>query len=478
MTWDSQFEGFEFHGRWWQPDSPEQDVGGVLSYQPEQGVQLTITSELPGEEANPISLESDEAPFQPDLLLGATENEPATLLNLQLMHWQGPGHPRDRTHIERTYWVETLLLGAHWPHDAPPRLESVYFSFTNFEEWLNLTPFGGIRGEDDDPFDHKIVWTRREDERFEVDEIDGEIHICHSWGGREAPVYRDFELTSRALLGVIPEDPKPVSYYREVADDLGSLLGIMVDAPVFVDHAQAYFEERGDEVHRSVNAFWGVGTSNKPESANRWEIPYGPEDKVSPESPGLEEMISRWFGDLDNLRDPANLFSTVQRERELSLEIQLLLLTQALESFHRRRGGGHYMEPEEYQQVEEELISAIPNYLSQAHTDALENKIHYGHEYSLRKRLADLLDSLPEPLLEPVLMDVDPFIGDIVDTRNYFTHYDPAIPRLSGQDLWRNVRRLELILQLLFIDELDVHPFELHVWLRRKARRLGIQPDD
>ena len=77
--------------------------------------------------------------------------------------------------------------------------------------------------------------------------------------------------------------------------------------------------------------------------------------------------------------------------------------------------------------------------------------MRYANEISLRKRLRQMLD--PFASLYGGSKTVTSFVGRVVDTRNYLTHYDESLANraLRGEDLWNLCRKLEGLLQLHFL---------------------------
>lgn len=139
-----------------------------------------------------------------------------------------------------------------------------------------------------------------------------------------------------------------------------------------------------------------------------------------------------------------------------------MTLCQAIESFHRRITEGLYVQPAEYEQIRQQMSSAIPPLINSDLRAALKKKLEHGNEFSQRKRLKELVRTLPPSLRWRA--DFGPtFVDDIVDTRNYYTHCLTRAPvnLLRGERLWTETRRLELLARMLLWREMGLTKDEI-----------------
>src|SRR5207244_934273 len=112
---------------------------------------------------------------------------------------------------------------------------------------------------------------------------------------------------------------------------------------------------------------------------------------------------------------------------EIYLESYFLSLIQAIETFCRTVYGGAYVSRDSYKRVESALVAAIPTDLPDDFRRSLRERIRYGYEYSLRKRLRDVLNGMENETINLVCPDARTFADKIVNTRNYLTHYSNEI---------------------------------------------------
>jgi hypothetical protein len=140
--------------------------------------------------------------------------------------------------------------------------------------------------------------------------------------------------------------------------------------------------------------------------------------------------------------------------------LEFLSLLQALEGFHRATLSGIYMTDTDYEAVKKALGDALPLTVSPSHKSALKSKIKYGNEYSLQKRLNELVNALPDPIHKLAIGDAGDFPRPWIDTRNFFTHWDKELEHkiVTGQALYESNVRLRVLLRLVYLNYIGVDP--------------------
>ena len=117
------------------------------------------------------------------------------------------------------------------------------------------------------------------------------------------------------------------------------------------------------------------------------------------------------------------------------------------------------MSDEEYEPIREKLVNVIPASIEDGFRDSLKNKIKYGNEISLRKRLLDFSRVKPVPWFEYIFKNNDEktikIVDKIVNTRNYLTHYDSESKGkiLEHDELIRTNEKLKLFLAILLLEQ-------------------------
>jgi hypothetical protein len=141
----------------------------------------------------------------------------------------------------------------------------------------------------------------------------------------------------------------------------------------------------------------------------------------------ISNIIPKWHEVRQKFKSAIGLFLTVLRMRnELSIEHRFLNLCHVLEVYHRNKSGETYITPEKYEHLLENVIEAVP----QEHKKYIKQRLQYGNELMLRKRISQIYELLPIKIKERI-GEKKVFCNKIVNTRNYLTHYDENIKTLA-----------------------------------------------
>lgn len=171
----------------------------------------------------------------------------------------------------------------------------------------------------------------------------------------------------------------------------------------------------------------------------------------------LPEALDAWFEEAETHEPLRDLVLGGRYNPSHRPSLRFLTLTKALEGYHRRRHGGHYQTQENYEETRNHLWSEIPDGLTQGHRAALRSRIRYGYQYSLRKRLTDLIERTPPSMPPMIETDRSGFVDVVVDTRNQHTHHDPENEDdiLEGEQLSLANDALEALATFLMLQDIN-----------------------
>jgi len=210
--------------------------------------------------------------------------------------------------------------------------------------------------------------------------------------------------------------------------------------------------------------------------AHRMTMPYATLGAQFPQT------LLNWFESLAILRPVYDVFFATYRVGRMFAEARFLQLVQAVESFDRRAKCGQYLPDDEYKSVYETLVAAIPLSVP----DGLREKMKKGtlkhaNEYSLRKRVTEMLKGLSAEERDLICTNAGEFAGLVVATRNNLTHVlgdrppDDNIEILKDQQLRHASKKLELLLVILILKRLDL-PVDLIVKRVKTCDRFNLVP--
>jgi hypothetical protein len=97
------------------------------------------------------------------------------------------------------------------------------------------------------------------------------------------------------------------------------------------------------------------------------------------------------------------------------------------------------MDKSEFNNLIATVMKGCPNHKQ----DWLKAKLEYANELSLRKRLRQMVEPFKDLYGDPGQRKH--FIGKVIDTRNYLTHYDTRLTQQAarGDDLSKLCMKLE-----------------------------------
>jgi len=442
------FDNFELKGIWWLPEKPDLRVSGTLKFENEKEISL----ELLGAFREIKSLGSSNF-FQPDIILGISDNGKICTLfkNFEVQtRLNFPGIQTSKFHSNY------LFIGKHFKGSNEIRFSSLQVNYTNLENWLATSPFSleipnNIKGE------WKLTHNWPSEFIAQLPKIKCTIESTHEFntGGDNL---KKILWESKAYLKITPYENKEFDWYWSLVYDLCNFLTLLIGDSIYIKRLKAYGDDvealPGKNIKETVEIFFTQKKYNPKENIHPFEmiIPF---PRISED---IEKVLSLWFAKAQQLRSVYDLFFGTFYNPSMYLQFQFLSLMQALESFHRVTKGGKYLSNAEWKPFREKLANAIPAVLETGHRESLKSRIKYGNEYSLRKRIGELLEILDEETLSRLSPTEKYFTGIIVDTRNYLTHYDDELKdvALKNADLYWAIQRLRILISILLLKEIGI----------------------
>lgn len=187
----------------------------------------------------------------------------------------------------------------------------------------------------------------------------------------------------------------------------------------------------------------------------------------------FESMCKKWYAMNEQQREATRLFTSSQFEEGMPLEIVYLTTIQILEAYHRGSGKNHYMKQEAYKDIANIITNAIPDTLESDHRTSLKNRIKYGNEYSLRKRLALMIENIPQEYSSIFNKD---YVHRAVETRNFLTHYDINSKDAAyfGMDLYQASKKMMFLVYLNFLRDIGLTELEINGAVRCNRKFMEI----
>lgn len=397
---------FEIWGHWWLPDHPDQRLPGKLSSQ-KGHLELRLLGRFESIDVNSRNLVVP-------VIHGVGDAKAFTLWRAvqDVPSFKFPGD------IEQTFHRLRVIVGAHFSCESETMFSEVSFDAPQIGPWLANRP----------------VSTEHD---FENNQIRSIRHVAHVEDRTRIFGPTASGLTYR-LGSAISTDGKPYSshsfhispgahieFYAHVScgdaiarvERTTELLTLLVGEHVEPAAIQLHIPEE-------KSGFDFLCEYRPPR-----DITLIKAEEVLAPLPSLnisfESVLDRWDDQHTCMSDTVNLLRDVIDRDSPASHVQLLLLAQALEAFHRNVHGrsGSFIPKSEYKPIRKALAAAIPDSIPKDLKGALISHLSLANEITLRTRLDRLLDMLSEDALVRIGVDRSTFARDVVRARNGFTHW-------------------------------------------------------
>lgn len=461
----TMFDQFEHKGHFWLPGQEQHAVPGVLNFR-DDDITLDLFGLL---RAGSSGAQQNFSPgHETPIILGQGENQALTLYrNTEIgTNWLSAGRPTST--VSSTF----LFVGEHYKSESDLQFDSLSVNFTDLEEWVAEVPFkqGGFRKEGQKLTSTEITYTFPDTFEIEVARLDATVGLTFSLVSK-GPGYRSHTLEHVAFLEVSPKESRAFRWFMDALVDLQHLLALFVHKPVY-PKLIVMCRKTGEGLtarHKESSKVYYCHSDRNAEGGSRPVDMLLPLPKVRTH---LSGVLAAWFAKLEQLRDVSNLHFGALYRPKMYLESHFLVLMQALESFSRSLHDANYLSQADYQRVAAALNAAIPPDTGSDLKASLKSRIKYGNEYSLRKRLSLIFDSLQPETLALLCKDAGRFKGKVVDTRNYYTHYSDELKGkiLEGEDLYWANQRLRLLLTILLLKEITIDEATIRQAISDNAR--------
>jgi hypothetical protein len=444
----------EQDGNFWQPGAEDNKVPGHFRYTP----QGSITVELPGGLPN-------YNPFVtgiiPRIFGQFADGTRVTLLDVLVKKFQMGSHGGGSAEIE----AHRCLTGGHFDLAAfRPRHMSL--RFTSLEEWLGYYPFSIIRSEASRDFNVTVNF--RAPPGFSLGLPGRSLTLSFHYGVSQTSSLVEATLRYRATMGFASQAEQTLDDWLQVVNQSRNLLTLLVGQPVTPREIR-FAEVSGDSMDFAEVYFAAVYQAERVQERAYEQLMPASRAKLGS---GLDCVFQRWFDGARRIQMAADSYFYTVYNSAPALELRYLNITQSLESFHRAIYPGVYLPTEKYQPILSRLVAAIPEEIRADQKASLKSRLTYGNEYSLRKRIGELVDSLPKEIRDLIIRDEQHFFERVVKTRNYLTHYDERDKdtAYSGIYIHHAAERLVVLLHVLFLRYAEVSDALIIDMLKNNAR--------
>lgn len=427
-------EEFEYNGMWWLPENPENKICGVLKFHPVKSTNLELIGSF--RESKKLSTF-----LNPDIILGITSNGKIITLyrcyeSQSLMSMPG--------FTTSSFIASVVFLGHHFKKEEDILFNSLSLNYSHLDEWVGITGFQSKTETDveNDFTKYEVSYSFPEKVEVKINDFNISLDFKFNIGGDRV---KEINLKQKTFINILLHKKihfndlqRNICYY--IQNFLSLAMGRAVRPLIIIGKTDASKTQSTDEqvVYNDIFIFYPMK-----------ELP-GISEKIHPFamlftfrdiSDNFEKYLKNWFAKTESLQPAQDLYFGTLYISSMYLSHKFLSLIQAIESYHRRVYNGKYLPDDDYARIYKTLTSAIPSEISSDFRKSLKQKLKYHNEFSLRKRIKEILEKC-EDLLNLIIHDTEKFIEDVVNTRNFLIHYEKNIEMKakSGQELYRLIR--------------------------------------
>lgn len=419
---------FEVKGKWFLPEADsEQAVSGILKYSPQKMI-LDLIGEFDSIDV------FDDSGVVPFVVHGYSESgECFSLFGVWPLYEH---HICSSVGVDTiSYNVDYFYIGAQFINDEKDHsFDSADFSFTSLDAWLD---YKIVNYHSEQEYSIGLNPSICNQEPIIIQSMNLKLNETFRWEfirPKEFYLYEKHELLINRFyrLTYLTEQLFSIREIQAYTQQIRNLLTLIIGSPMYFSYLA--FNSSNDQRKISCRIFFKqcgdlfrmkhLSPYNSSILIKRYDI-----------KAEMSSIFDYWFWEQEKLSE---CLTNYINDKYIPTHIgnKFLNIIKGLESHHR-----FFREQScEKQLLEHEdsslklernkLLSYIEENISDENKEYFLERIEYRKEMSLRDRLKDIFDSIPEKLLNRLFGELssnnkkNSIIATIVDTRNYYTHKD------------------------------------------------------
>lgn len=365
----------------------------------------------------------------------------------------GKENCRVLSYTQQSIYADYAFWGLAVNSEDEIKFSALNFDFGEIIDWSGLCRYVWDFSEDGS---FNLMWIHKKPVKFNLNEnLELTFYPNQSITGGE--IYnKEIKVNQRILVEFVYKKPTTLDIIIEDALCLQYLIGLGMNHKVEIEsvryeHPSIYMEldnNDGTSEKKYIPADMAIGTRNASQTPSERRYDYS----FTLEDINKYNIFTKWKSKYFILKPVLDLYFTAFSKTVGTAEILFLSLTQALETYHARF-----------------VTDDVKKYITRV--DRLCNKFCHGNNNSqslkdfllddnqrksrkiyLRSRLADLVFAEGRLPFLSTNCKKDEYISRVVDTRNYYTHYDPA-----------NIDKVFSKAELPFINDHLIALLEFHI---------------
>lgn len=394
----------ECTGLWWLPEKPENKIHGKLSFDVRNGATLGLDGAL---DENP-----DTGSYH-EIILGDSFGKRITLSGCVLRSFNSTLISGARKYTKSTFIVSVLYVGCHFAKRGDIKFSEASVRFSQLEDWLGERLFQYEDTETQDGLtEHIIRLTLPRTKEITLSKL--KISIWHGYSETIGDWLKP-KLEASVGISIEVDNEADVNEFFQMMYDLSNFLSLVTGNSISI------LELKGSK--KSPGGSETIDILYRKEALGKVFFSY-PSFPIQYKdlSERLNVYLENWFGLVKDVEPTYDLYFGTIFNQNLFPNHEFLSLAQALESYLSRRFDNNIMPSELFEELKKNAMKAISQNASK-YQQYLEPKVNYDmNRKSFRTKLKRFFETYGD-MLSCFLDDKDRFVQDVVDTRNYYTHY-------------------------------------------------------
>lgn len=441
---------FKKSGIYWLPSNPSEKISGFLIITDGGHIKLELFGTFGGIKAAMIGS------MQIGRIVGAIEDD--GMVTLENCYYLNRNVSFTAGISKSEIYVDMAYLGVAFQDNNAAKFDKVKFSIEGLDEWINISGISVTENRDD----KTVTMQHRKLEPISFNlkndtELNIEFYTSRTFDRKP----QNFNLTQRAGFSLTTKEHQPLDDFIYLIHKLTNLMCFALDMNVCLHDVYCYSSDilrdsaatnKSDPLpiklyYRSTPY---TDVIPKPKTHNMIFRYADIQSKFS-------KVVNSWLKAYDIIAPALNLYFSNKIGAHKYLDGQFLALAQALETYHRRTSKETFVSKDDYKLLMKDILDTCP----EQHKEWLKSKLVFGNEISLRKRLERVIEAFKAHVGTD--MEVEELIKQIVNTRNYLTHYNQSLKKkaVQGGDLWYLIQKMEAILQLHLLKQLGFDDLEI-----------------
>lgn len=414
------FDRREYAGLWWEPERESGVLLGTLTI--EQGRPVLEVQEDFGQTLIPGAGRGRNYPLETKPRIVGGDDK--SLITLEEVQGIGRGAQGLGPRTAR-YEAQVALEGKRFAKGERVAFDEISIRASDLNAWTQVSGFKTILeteslDEKDRVIATEVRYEAPEDVRIPLPQGE-EILISFICMGKGLGGGSDrVELRQESSLRWRFAHPLGVFEVFERVGQIRNFLSLAVGRPVSITSVTGFqdlYTHHGTDLPRPIELHWGI--PHNPEPPEDFGHPAHMLFTLADADPDPSALLQRWIERQGRLEPVFNLYFGALYDPDPYLEVKFLAFAQALETYDIRRRG-------------------------------------QTKRVSLAARTRDVLSQYEGVSRQIVGDDIEAFVVDFRNARNYYTHYDPGLEKKAarGVSLLLLTTQLQTILEMSLLGEL------------------------